>query len=88
MGQVSGERLSYYEDQYLEDIGPQQSNDSEISVSTQYLPRDLVKEEKFINVVDELAGQLLWAFNVDDDQRREKVEGVLRGSGLVGSTTQ
>jgi uncharacterized protein YegJ (DUF2314 family) len=67
-----------------------QGVDSEISVSAQYLPRELIKEEKFINVVDEFAGQLLWAFNVnvDDHERREKVESILRECELVDSPTQ
>ena len=86
--QVFGQRLLYYDEYPKEDIDLQRSVESEIPASTQYLPRDLVKEEKLINVVDELAGQLLWAFNIDDDKRRERVEGLLRKSGLLGSPTQ
>ena len=80
---VLGEKLMYYENQRPEEMG--QSVDSEIPVSAQYLPRDLVEKEKFIEAVDELAGQLLWAFDVDDPQgRRRRTELILNHSGLLG----
>ena len=88
--EVLDEKLMYSGHESADQIGQQQSADSEISVSAQYLPRELIKEEKFINVVDEFAGQLLWAFNVnvDDHERREKVESILRECELVDSPTQ
>lgn len=86
--QAFGQRLLYYDEYPQENIDRQRSAESEIPASTQYLPRDLVKEEKLINVVDGLAGQLLWAFNIDDNKRREKVEDILRQSKLVDSSTQ
>ena len=76
--QIFGEELMLWQGQIRTSIKQQQSYDSEISASTQYLPRDLVKKEIFIKIVDELVGQLLWAFNVDDPAVRKKlVEGIL-----------
>ena len=79
---VLGQKLMYYGNEHPDDMG--QSVDPEISVSAQYLPRDLVEREKFIEAVDELAGQLLWAFDVDDPQgRRKVVVDILREYELV-----
>ena len=76
--QVDGLTLMYSEHQYLEDLGSRRSIDSEISASTRFLPRDLEKEENFIETVDELAGQLLWAFNIDNPtERRGLIERIL-----------
>ena len=75
---VEGLTLIYSEHQYLEEIGSRRSIDSEISASTQFLPRDLEKKEKFIETVNELAGQLLWAFNIDNPtQSRGLIERIL-----------
>ena len=83
---VLDEKLMYDENQSHYQMEKQQCTDSEILASTQYLPQDLVKPEKFIEVVDELAGQLLWAFNVDDPQgRRELVEDILVANRLLES---
>ena len=72
---IFGEELMFGQDQHPIDIKQQQSFDSEISASTQYLPRALVKREQLIEIVDELVGQLLWAFNIDDPtQRRGLIE--------------
>ena len=82
--QVFGEKLAVYES--VDDLyhgGPdlikqQQCLDSQISVSIQRLARDLMKREEIIEVVDKLAGQLLWAFNIDNSMlRRELVERIL-----------
>ncbi len=55
------------------DTTEQRCIDSEIRISTQRLAHCLEGEE-FINVLDELTSQLLWAFNVDaTDMEREKV---------------
>ena len=62
-----GDGLSYIE---LDSIKRQQCLNSQVSTSAQYLARNLMKKEKVIEVVDELAGQLLWAFNVDDPTAR------------------
>jgi hypothetical protein len=79
--QILKEPLVYDRYEYSNQMKQQQSADSEISASTQYLPRDLVEREKFIEAVDELAGQLLWAFDVDDPQgRRGTVETILNRS--------
>ena len=76
---VLGQKLMYSGTEHPDDMG--KSADSEISDSAQYLPRDLVEREKFIEAVDELAGQLLWAFDVDDPQgRRRTVETILNQS--------
>ena len=81
---VLGQKLMYSGTEHPDDMG--KSADSEISDSAQYLPRDLVNREKFIEVVDELAGQLLWAFDVDDPQgRRELVEIILDRTGILES---
>ena len=72
---VQGRKLKY---DGTKDDDMRQSFDSDIQGSSQYLPRDLVEWEKFIDAVDELAGQLLRAFNVDDPQgRRKRVEGLI-----------
>ena len=76
--QVDDLTLMYSEHQYLEEIGSRRSIDSEISASTQFLPRDLEKEERFIETIDELTGQLLWAFNIDNPtQSRGLIERIL-----------
>ena len=83
--QIFGEKLKYANESHYK-IEEQRSADSEVSASTQYLPRDLVKREKFIEVVDELAGQLLWAFNVhvsDPQNRRDMVEHILIRNSLL-----
>ena len=86
--QVSGERLLYYDQYPKEDIERQRSTEPEISASTRYFPRNLEQAEQFVNVIDELVGQILWTFNIDDDQRHEKVADLLRKGGLLNSTTQ
>ena len=86
--QVYGEKLKYEDRQYPDEIQTQESIESEILVSTQCLPRDLVKEKELINIVDELVGQLLWAFNINNDRSRENVERILRRCGLVPTPTQ
>ena len=51
------------------------SLDSEIFASTQCFRRDLLEKERVIDLVDALAEQLLWAFNVDDPiKKRELIE--------------
>ena len=52
-----------------------QSLDSEILASTQCFERDFLERKTVVDIVDTLAGQLLWAFNVDDpDKRKELIE--------------
>ena len=69
--QVLGEKLGFYRlgdgRSYIEfdSIKRQQCLNSQVSTSVQCLARNLVKEEKITEVVNELAGQLLWAFNID-----------------------
>ena len=63
--QIFGEELMLEQGQLPEYIERQRSYDSEISASTQYLPRNLMKREKFIEVVEGLVGQLFWVFNAD-----------------------
>ena len=82
--QVLGEKIRFYglDDgpSYIEfdSIKRQQCLNSQVSTSAQCLARNLVKKEKVIEVVDELAGQLLWAFNVDDSTvRRGLIERML-----------
>ena len=65
-------------------IKRQQCVDSQILVSTQCLPRDLAEREKFIEVVDQLASQLLWAFDIDEPAERKKfVEHILRDEKII-----
>ena len=80
---VLGENLMLDTNQFPLAIKQQQSFDSEISASIQCLPHELVKAEKFISVVDELSGPLLWAFNVDEHEWSEKVVDILREYELV-----
>ena len=75
---VFDEKLRFSEHQHPSEMG--QSMDPEVLASTQCLPRDLVEREKFIDVVDELAGQLLWSFDIDDSKAtRELVGRFFRG---------
>lgn len=88
LGGVFGEKLMYNRDQHPERIETQRSSDAEITVSTQCLPLDLANPERLVNVVDELAGQLLWAFNIGDSARRTRIGEILRQCGLVPSHGQ
>ena len=73
--QVGNLTLMYSESQHLQDIESRRNIDSEISASTQFLPRDLEIQDKFIDTVDRLTSQLLWAFNDDNPtQRRELIK--------------
>ena len=87
--EVFGEKLGFYElyDKLsrvkFDSIKRQQCLDSQVLASTQCLPIDLMKREKFIGIVDRLAGQLLWAFNIDDlTESKELVRRVLETRGL------
>ena len=87
--EVFGEKLGFYElyDKpsrvKFDSIKRQQCLDSQVLASTQCLPIDLMKREKFIGIVDRLAGQLLWAFNIDDlTESKELVRRVLETRGL------
>ncbi len=65
-------------------IKRQQCLESQVLVSTQCLPRDLAEREKFIGVVDQLASQLLWAFDIDEPAERKKfVEHILRDEKII-----
>ena len=50
----------------FQSIERQQCLDSQVSASAQCLAQDLMEGEEFIEVVDKLAEQLFWAFNVPD----------------------
>lgn len=67
--QVSGKKLMYYEDQPYS----RECVDSDILASTQCLPHDLMKREQLIKAVQELADQLLWAFDVDEPAMSRKL---------------
>ena len=86
--QIFNEKLNFY-DEYLSVFRrpakgdfhiPQQCIDSEVIASIQCFPRDLATKEKFIDIVDQLAGQLLWAFNIDTSPtaRRNLVKHILQ----------
>ena len=78
--QIFGEELMLGQGQFPEYIKQQRSYDSEISASTQYLPRNLIKRDMFIEIVDELVDQLFWAFNVDAPI---DCEAILETAGLL-----
>ena len=68
-------KLRFYGDQVENFSEKYRSLDSEIFASTQYFQRDLLEKERVIGLVDALAEQLLWAFNVDDPvKKRELIE--------------
>ena len=82
--EVFAENLRFYGAQRDDELEQQQSLDSEIPASIQCFPQDLVKRGKNINIVDDLARQLLWAFNIDNPEKsRELVEGVLEPNNLL-----
>lgn len=82
--EVFGEQLRFHESQRRHEWKRQQSFDSEIPASIQCFPRDLVEREKAIDIINDLAEQILWAFNVDSpEKRRELVEGVLESNNLL-----
>ena len=67
----------------FDSIKRQQCLDSQVLASTQCFPIDLMEREKFIGIVDQLAGQLLWAFNIDNPmERKELVKRILERRGL------
>ncbi len=81
---VFGEQLRFYEGQGDDEWKRQQSLDSEIPASVQCFSRDLVEREKNLDLVDNLAEQILWAFNVDNPtKRKELVEDLLEANGLL-----
>lgn len=64
-------------------LGPLKCADSEVATSTQCLSRDFVKREKRIDIVEELADGLLWAFNTAKPQKiRDKIEEGVKDHGL------
>ncbi len=81
--QICGEKLMYDEDQHPDEIQRQESVESTISASVRCLPRELVKAEKLISVVDALTDRLIWVFNVNDHARLNKVEAILTRCRLV-----
>lgn len=67
----------------FDSIKRQKCLDSQVLASTQCFPIDLMEREKFIGIVDQLAGQLLWAFNIDNPtERKEWVGRILEMRGL------
>lgn len=57
--------------------------DSEVATSTQCLSRDFVKRERLMDIVEELAEEILWAFNTAKPQKiREKIEEGVKNHGL------
>ena len=82
--EVLDEQLRFHESQRYHEWRRQQSLDSEIHASIQCFPRDLVEKEKNIYLVDDLVGQLLWAFNVNSpEKRRELIEDLLKANNLL-----
>ena len=72
--QVRGEKLLFSKDVHPAAVERRQSEESEIVVSTQCLPRDLRTAKEYSRVLIELLNQLYWVFNVGDNERtwREK----------------
>ena len=68
----------------FDSIKRQKCLDSQVLASTQCFPIDLMEREKFIGIVDQLAGQLLWAFNINNPtERKELVGRILEKRGLA-----
>ena len=81
---VFGERLRFYKEQRDDEWKRQQNLDSEIPASIQCFSRDLVEREKNLDIVDDLASQILWAFNVDNPEKsKELVEDLLKANNLL-----
>lgn len=68
-----------------DDIEKQQCLDSQVLVSLQCLPQDLIDRNKFTDTVDELTNPLLWAFNItiNDIERKELVKQLLLGERIL-----
>lgn len=61
---------------------PLKCADSEVATSTQFLSRDFAKRERLIDIVEELADGLLWAFNTAKPQKiRDEIEKVVKNHG-------
>ena len=67
-----------------DDIEKQQCLDSQVLVSLQCLPQDLIDRNKFIDTVDELTNPLLWAFNITVND----VEQLLLGEKILSQTEE
>ena len=64
-------------------LGPLKCADSEVATSTQCLSRDFVKRERLIDIVEELAEEILWAFNTAKPQKiRDEIEAGVKNHGL------
>ena len=84
--EVFGEKLMYIIDQLGDQQSPLECSDSEVQASIQCLPRDLADGEQLINIVEELATKLLWAFNTAKPQKiRNMIEKALRDNDLLSS---
>ncbi len=85
--QIFDEKLLFYKTYHdnldghikYDEIEKQRCLDSQVSVSLQRLPQDLVEKRKFTDAVDELTDPLLWAFNilVNTEGKRKLVERLL-----------
>lgn len=64
-------------------LEPLKCADSEVATSTQCLSRDFAKRERLIDIVEELADGLLWAFNTAKPQKiRDEIEKGVKDDGL------
>ena len=56
-------------------IGPLECSDSDVWASIQCLPRDLANDEQLMEILEELATKLLWAFNA---AKRNQIKNLIR----------
>lgn len=71
--QVFGKKIMYCEEQPHYPQETRECVDSDVLASTRCLPHHLIERKKLINVVTELANQLLWAFDVDEPVMSKKL---------------
>ena len=70
---IFGEKLRFHGTEHKNFSQRYRSLDSKVIASTQCSQRDLLEREKVVGLVDVLAAQLLWAFNIDDPAKREEL---------------
>lgn len=84
--EVFGKRLQNSTNELGYQRGHLECADTEILISTQCLPRDLANSERLIEIFEELASQILWAFNtVKLGKIRELIEDTLRHNHLLSN---
>ena len=81
--EVFGEKLVKSNELGLQ-VGPLECSDPDVSASIQCLPRDLENSERLIEILEELASDILWAFNtVKPKKIKELIEDALKYNDLL-----